>query len=220
MLVYNPSETDEAFDSYFDSLMSRMPPKLYKYSGVSGLRLDWIKRLLLDSELYFTSPNTFNDPLDCRVPLYYDASALRVEQFWRDVVRNEFPDTPMREHEARIRELVSQSRTPQERERLNERFFQGLDRNGIVCLGNRPNNVLMWSYYAEGHKGIAIQFNMAPEHLVAITERYIIVEVKYCRDFPRINFYESSVLDRVQGCKAYLKPRPRPGSTKVSGESC
>ena len=201
MPVHNPSETDEAFDS----LMRRMPSKLYKYSGVSGPRLDWVRRLLLDSELYFPPPKTFNDPLDCRISFHYDSSALRIEQYWRHFVREQFPGRPMREHKARIRELVSESRTPQGRERLNEPFFEGLDQKGIVCLGGRPNNVLMWSYYAEGHKGIAIQLNMTPEHLYAIREQYFIVDVKYCRDFPRINYYESSELEkakRVFGTKA------------------
>jgi hypothetical protein len=195
MPVHSPSETDEAFDS----LMRRLPSKLYKYSGVSGPRLEWIRRLLLNSELYFTPPSTFNDPLDCRISLHYNASALTVEKYWRDFVRKGFPGTPMREHKARIKELVSQSRTPQGRDRLNNLFVQELDRNGIVCLGDRPNNVLMWSYYAEGHQGIAIQFNMTPEHLVAIAEQYIILDVEYCRDFPRINFYESSMPDAVRG---------------------
>ncbi|MGH9968569.1 MAG: DUF2971 domain-containing protein [Pyrinomonadaceae bacterium] len=195
MPVHRPSETDAAFES----LMRRMPAKLYKYSGVSGRRLEWIRRLLVDSELYFTSPSTFNDPLDCRISLHYDASALKVEQYWRHFVKQQFPGTPVRAHKERIKELVTDSRTLQGRERLNEWFLQQLDKNGIVCLGNSPNNVLMWSYYAEGHKGIAIQFNMAPENLVAIKEQNITVEVKYSRDFPRINFYESSLSDAVPG---------------------
>jgi hypothetical protein len=146
----------------------------------------------LDSELYFISPNTFNHPLDCRISLHYDASALKVEQHWRKVVRQEFPGTPLSADKARIKELVRESRTLQGRERLNERFLQRLQKNGIVCLGDRSDNVLMWSYYAEGHKGISIQFNMAPKHLFGITDQYIPVEVNYARDFPRINFYESS----------------------------
>lgn len=195
MPVHSPSETDAAFES----LMRRLPSKLYKYSGVSGPRLEWIRRLLLDSELYFTPPSTFNDPLDCRISLHYNSSALTVEKYWRDFVRKGFSGTPMREHKAQIKELVSQSRTPQGRDRLNNLFLQELDRNGIVCLGDRPNNVLMWSYYAEGHQGIAIQFNMTPEHLAAIAEQYIILDVEYCRDFPLINFYESSMPDAVRG---------------------
>jgi hypothetical protein len=40
---------------------------------------------------------------------------------------------------------------------------------------------------------------MTPEHLFGTTDQYIPVEVKYNRDFPRINFYESSLPDVVQG---------------------
>lgn len=202
MSIQKPSEADEAFDS----LMRRMPSKLYKYSGVSGPRLDWIRRLLLDSELYFAPPSSFNDPIDCRIPLHYNASPLKIEQYWRSFVRTQFPGTPMREHKARIRELINQSRTPQGRADLNKAFLQQvLDKNGIVCLGNRPNNMLMWSYYAGGHEGIAIEFNMTPEHLYAIREQYFIVEVKYCHDFPRINRYECpepEVVRRVFETKA------------------
>jgi hypothetical protein len=50
--------------------------------------------------------------------------------------------------------------------------------------------MLLWSYYAEGHSGIAVRFNTNRNHLAAIPKN-LPVEVKYANDFPVINYHES-----------------------------
>ena len=42
--------------------------------------------------------------------------------------------------------------------------------------------MLMWSYYSEGHAGIAIRFNMSTVNLALIPYHFIILEVKYETD--------------------------------------
>lgn len=34
---------------------------------------------------------------------------------------------------------------------------------GIICFSKRRNNLLMWSHYADGHKGIVIAFDVPPK---------------------------------------------------------
>jgi hypothetical protein len=67
-----------------------------------------------------------------------------------------------------------------------------LDQNGVVYFAKDPTNMLLWSYYAEGHSGIAIRFDMAPKHLRVIYPELFSVEIQYATEFPEINFYANS----------------------------
>ena len=95
--------------------------------------------------------------------------------------------------------MVRLSQTESGRNELTERVYKALDTVGILSLSKREANMLMWSYYAEGHKGVAIRFNMAPEHLLVIPARFMPVELKYCTQFPRINYFNSTLPDFVLG---------------------
>jgi len=149
-----------------------------------------MRKLIVDSELYFVPPSKFNDPLDCRIPPCYKASTLKAEQYWRGIGKRHGAGVDKRERKARIRKLVRDSRTLKGQERLNQQLFNSLDKRGIVSLTEDPVNMLMWSYYAEGHSGIALRFNMDLNCLAAIQEQMIPVDVKYLHKFPNINFYD------------------------------
>ncbi len=186
-----PTELPEGAEKPFSSVLLSMPRALYRYAGVAGDRLEWIRKLLIESQLYFTSPQTFNDPLDCRsVILEFTASSLKAEQYWRNVARNAHPNEPVRLYKRRIRELVAKPRTSAGRERLRKTFLETVAKQGVVCMSTQPANMLMWSHYAEGHKGIALRFNMDLRLLATLLARWMPVPVQYTTQYPHVNFFE------------------------------
>jgi hypothetical protein len=170
--------------------LKRMPPLLYKYSKISGDRLEWMRKLIVESALYFAPPSAFNDPLDCRIPPTFDASSLAIESFWRPRLKQSLPQENRRAHKKRIQQMIIKSKTKAGQEQLREEGFRSVDQNGIACFAKDPANMLLWSYYAEGHSGIAVRFNMARE-LVA-TSPFIPIEVQYSKDFPVVPFYKAT----------------------------
>ena len=90
-------------------LLDRMPPKLYKYCRVSDGRIDWIKRYLLSSELYFSSIANFNDPIDCNVPFSFDSSADVAETFWKEIAAA-VPNQTEQARAKRIQEIIEQTK--------------------------------------------------------------------------------------------------------------
>jgi Protein of unknown function (DUF2971) len=168
-----------------------MPSVLYHYSGLlSGDRLEWMRRLIVESIFYFAPPSEFNDPLDCRIPPTFDATPQEIARFCRPEFKRRYPLESRGDRKERIRRMVMSSKTQDEQERLVEGLFRSLDEDGIACFAKDPANMLLWSYYAEGHKGIAVRFNMAPKHLAAIKSTPI--EVQYSKDFPVVNFYKAT----------------------------
>jgi hypothetical protein len=185
MPIREPS--DAVNDPTVLEALRRMPAQLYKYSGILGDRLEWMRRLVVESQLYFAPPSAFNDPLDCRIPPTFDGSAQEIEDFWRPRVEQWFPLENPRTREERIRQTTAAGQ-----ERQAEEVLKSLGRNGIACFAKDPANMLLWSYYAEGHSGIAVRFNMAREHLAGIGRQLIPVEVQYSRNFPIISYYKST----------------------------
>lgn len=188
-----------ATDEKSSALQRRIPRVLYRYSSLAGDHLERVKRLLLHSELYFASYTEFNDPLDCRITLDFKASTLKREHYWRQSAGRFFPGMPRSQRKAEVSRMVSLSQTAKGREHLQELCFQELAKRGIACLSKPPDSVLMWSYYGDGHKGIAIRFNMDPRQLIGLPGLWFPAEVHYSEKLPCINFYDADAFDLAQG---------------------
>lgn len=201
-----PQQSPAEAEGESSSARNKMPPiTMYKYFGVSEHRLEWIRKLLVDSELYFPPPSAFNDPFDCRIPYDFNSSSLKIEQFWRHYADEYFPSEDRRARKKRISELVMKSKTDEGQRASNDDLFRNMEKRGILCLTDQPTNTLMWSYYAEGHKGIAIEFRTIPRYLEAIPGGFLPIEVQYSSSRPLLKFYErpqESLIDIRLGTKA------------------
>lgn len=121
------------------------------------------KRILTDSEIYFSSGENFNDPFDCTVLLNYD------EQHWTELidwfksfmhysepkirVKEKYDHLP-EEQQARL--LVDQERRRNKREQLQSHYYNLI---GIFSVSRVRDSVLMWSHYSDSHKGLCVGFN-------------------------------------------------------------
>jgi len=182
-------------DLSYASMLAAIPTHLYRYHGVSSDRMEWIRRLLVHSELYFTSSSTFNDPLDCRISFDFNSSTLKIEQYWRKETKDYSLNAKARKK--RIKELIKESRTAVGEEKFNSRLFGALSNFGIVCASDRADSTLMWSYYAESHQGIILRFNVSRELTPAFRNAVVPIRVHYSQDFPRVKFYEASTEQKV-----------------------
>src|ERR1035438_6341437 len=108
-------------------LQARMPSVLYRFTSLVGDHRDWIKRLLVQSELYFAPRTAFNDPLDCRVTLNFAASELRLKQYWGQAARRENPGAPMSQLKGHVRSMIQLHRTNPGRESLQSHLSTALD---------------------------------------------------------------------------------------------
>lgn len=218
-----PEERKLSADSSVDALLKRIPSSLYRYSGLGGEQLEWMRRLVVDSEWYFAAPSLFNDPLDFKIPTSFEARADVIEKHWRDLAETSFASMPTEEKEARIQGLIRDSGTSDGRKRLEEKLLGVLARNGTACLATDPANMLMWSYYADGHKGAVVRFGMDLDRILALGTAFkeqgtdlFPVEVEYEEEFPNCNYYTADKHERIKvvlGTKSavvgYFEATPR-----------
>lgn len=172
MVVRPWTKTD---DKQTDEMLSRMPPYLYRYTHLDGNRREYARQVVVDSTLYFTASNAFNDPLDCRVPLSYKASELKIKHYWREYIKDtQPPNTRISSKKKQINAMFKDSLTPAGQKRLSTGVFDFMDRHGILCLSSVRDDMLMWSYYANGHRGICFRLRTDGELLLHFQRKYFL----------------------------------------------
>jgi hypothetical protein len=131
---------------------NKFPHIVYKYRNWSE---DNHKNILLKNELFFTSPKDFNDPFDCRVPL--NLSLLNTD----DKINAYLEKKRVHHNEDAIKNLEYRLRNelPKLQESWEELYGEGVSNYyGVLSLSKRWNSILMWSHYADHHKGYCVGF--------------------------------------------------------------
>ena len=146
-------------------LDNKYPLKVYKYRSWHG---DNHKNLLLKNQLFFTSPKDFNDPFDSKIPHDYSLidtdekmetfiSAKRIELKNHGSTKERTPEA--------IEELLDtfkyrlRNELDKVQEEYNALYFAGGDEHyGVLSLSERWDSILMWSHYADDHKGYCVGF--------------------------------------------------------------
>jgi len=175
-----------------------LPSMLYKFKVVSPEKPYILEDILVNSRLYLSSPETFNDPFDMkpRVSVEGNLSSLlekikslpapspqakqdalgRARTIWREHGWSGIA------HEFRIQESA-------------DALFR---ETGVFCFSTSctssehlevsresgPRNNLMWSHYGDSHGGVCLQFQVSKYPLILRR----LARVSYSDRFPEINW--------------------------------
>lgn len=160
-----------------------LPDKIYKYQKFDTLSISNLK----NQQIYFSDPAVFNDPYDCA--LEFDSEKLDENQY--KVLMKEYLE------EIFDIEILERIRVEYgEHYELDEEFINAVDtgissaldkiknklfRNkGVACFSAKPDDILMWAYYANGHKGFCLEFDTSTE---PFNKAY---QVKYKDSIPQL----------------------------------
>ena len=156
-----------------------LPPKgtvLYKFRTIKGSGLE---KILRNHTLWFGSPLTWNDPFDGQIrPV-----AGYTEGNFASWLKKSAPGMP----KDRVDILVQHNReNPGKWEVLrDEALTDGMRGVGMCCFSNTWDPMLQWSYYADGHTGVALGFHRDLDlKLFGMAHR-----VEYVEDYPEINYF-------------------------------
>lgn len=99
---------------------------------------------LFSQSLYFSKPDMLNDPFDCRIDLM--CALRRVESSVTGGRKN------------LLRSFLS-----------NPKFFETwhstFDNSGVCCFSRENSNTLLWSHYADAHKGVCLKYEIPGSYL-------------------------------------------------------
>ncbi len=120
-------------------------------------------RILGNKELYFATPENLNDPLDCKWPIL---------NLFDQVIESE-EDKDLKIRLSKLRNLMIAHRETGKTELMHETFETFPLTAGVLSLSRNPTDSLLWSHYADGHRGFCIGFDETYfNDLIANWERY------------------------------------------------
>jgi hypothetical protein len=146
---------------------------LYKYKSFSATSLS----MLINRALYFASPEQLNDPNDCRINIVaaLESAVELAEQSTNENIKQKLEKLHSLDH-------------------IFKQIEQDIQRTGIFSLSHLNKNILMWSHYADEHRGFCLGFRLS-EKFIKFTKgnmQDLIVacdDVEYVEENPFINYF-------------------------------
>lgn len=127
-----------------------MLTSLYKYQTLSAYSL----ASLVNNTVWLANPSTFNDPFDCAVTLDRKKFMESLEHAIDRIGQQARPEDIAGKDLTGVR--------PGDAEAYDE-FLNGikalLQETGVLCLSEVPDNMLMWSHYADHHRGFCVEYD-------------------------------------------------------------
>lgn len=126
---------------------------LYKYLELNEDSLSIIDK----GTLKFSHVESFNDPFDCNPEFdarnYAKCLVEHIDSYNKNKEKNLSPAQRMQQKIREIQRFEQEIRKP-------GFGIQVTNSYGVFCLSKDPLSVLMWSHYADHHKGFVVEFSI------------------------------------------------------------
>lgn len=159
---------------------------VYKYTTWSK----YSERMLANNQIYFASPGKFNDPFDCAiVPSFRRVTRSQKIRNHASHLMRQNPTLAESAAMAVARRNPASGRRWVEMQKrvLEYQKFAMNQRFGVFSLTTKKDNLLMWSHYADSHKGLCVGFRL--KSLFALMEQSIYSRRSYL-SFEKVNYVE------------------------------
>lgn len=132
--------------------------KLYKYRTFCEFTNDIIKT----SSLWYANPLTFNDPFDMNPSFRKKYSKREIKAHIKNFIKTSrtAQNVSSEVQEKYRRNYETLSNTCEKFVALREKvFYEQIGICGVLSLSKHNDSILMWSHYADNHKGLVFEFN-------------------------------------------------------------
>lgn len=166
------------------------PEKFYKYRSMQPGAAEHVFKTLRKNEIYFASPSSFNDIFDCKPVVTFECTD---EQFIEHYValarkRGAYFSKERVLHDARqaLGDPNRDLRIPDTAVRFQRELAVALTKTGVYCVSERNDDILMWSHYADHHRGVCLEFASTAKEMNS-AQRVI-----YAKDRPAIDQFRNT----------------------------
>lgn len=168
----------------WESVEAKPPPKkLYRYSPDRH----WTEETIRKRELYLSSPNDFNDPFDCQIRCHFSGNPAEAGRITKDILagskkmRSKPPKKRLQTFSPAVK--AAKEGILFRPDQLEARLRGRMSNDGITCFCEDPLSILMWSYYAEKHTGICLEFDTELGSWIGAAR-----QVQYAEEYPELRF--------------------------------
>ena len=156
----------------------------FKYRKID----DHTKDILIENVLYFNDPENFNDPSDCKIDITHEGTKEQWSNFFLEYNKDPIVINQLiKEEKIKKRDNIYRLDRTKINNKLREEIFEK-SYHRVCCFSETNSNILMWSHYADRHKGICLCFRTHKKgngHFLTLDSKpYILFPVKYVKEKP------------------------------------
>lgn len=140
------------------------PPKFYKYRSVATEQdQKRVRQIVVDSKIYFPPAKFFNDPFDLH-PVFDLTAPRRVQRQHYERLSKKYEGLGRAERRKEARRVMKTSMSPRNiaattRGIQDEHARVIAETVGVLCVCKKRDDILMWSHYADSHRGVCLEFD-------------------------------------------------------------
>jgi len=137
---------------------------LYRYYS----NYDFIVDTITNKRIYFSSPKDFNDPFDCRPKFSLHNCKKDEEKYWelflfylaKEQYHGITDEEALKHASAAIEKKLHKNNDwlLECEKQLSIAINESIKDLRICCFSKSPRNPMMWTHYANNHKGMVLQF--------------------------------------------------------------
>lgn len=177
--------------------LENIPQPLYKYRlwTEPNSETQYQRRILTENEIFLASAEQFNDPFDATIPYKYREDHLTPEniflKLWQ-LGKEMFPELSdeqlmhkcyQQQHSGHFENGTYWKENYEDYKQNNYKNF------GIFSLTSKKDNLLMWSHYANSHRGFCVGFDKF--HLWNLIGG-MLGPVMYQSEFPTVGLFDEN----------------------------
>lgn len=170
------------------------PNFIYKYLPLAeDKHKKFLRDYLVESKLWLSSPNSFNDPFDMKCRYIFEGKPHEKRKHLNTIFKLYDPDLPKNKRERIIsHSLTNDQFLVETLENINK---NQINENGVCCFSEDTKNILMWAHYGSSHKGISLQFQICKD-ISIFTQASA---VTYSHEYPTINYLNDNLSNAIAG---------------------
>ena len=166
--------------------------RLYKYYAYNKRSVSALRT----RTFWFAKPASLNDPFDCKITFDSCITAEDVKTFLPRFAR--YKGLSKKQAESELRQVITQNgQIDRDFARIWKNILRQASKNledsGVFCLSENNSSILMWSHYANAHKGFCVEFERHPDNDLGNYDKTR--KVKYGADYPVINALDPKAYD-------------------------
>lgn len=114
--------------------------------------LEYTRQIIVEGKVKFSHPNDFNDPFDCKPVVRIERDMRKVRRYYLTLLKERTNLTRQQRRTEAARRLKLPDR---------EHYYRIFNDALIFCLCAEHEHVLMWSHYANHHRGVCVRFGFS-----------------------------------------------------------
>jgi hypothetical protein len=150
-----------------------------------------------NSEIFFQAVNKFNDPFECQPAFNFERTDKQILNSLCRHLTSKEPLLSIESIEKKAEEILRLGfhNSDEAWKKMAKDLIDKIQNTvGVFCMSSKKDNILMWSHYADDHKGFCLIFEASDTTPFFGNAQ----EVSYSDEYPLVEWFDTSQDRQIQ----------------------